>query len=350
MADKFYIPPQNKSILDKGFDLGIKGGLIVGGVFLLRKLYRDWRKTNEEKLINESPETRQAMSLRSAINPSGISWMKSLDTTNLTQLFQAASEITDIEKVRQSYKNLYTDDMWDDLRSELSASDLERFTKTVQFNNAKKTGKPVSISQSKELKGGWVISEKEVTLRRTPVVIGTATHFSSRDLIPYVVLYDMYKWAADKFKGTNILAKSPMNRYLGYYKATNDDQGYDKENDVHFIRVQTKTPENKMVYYWVARSNVRTVQTAKEADSIKKFFVESKAFSGFGGMGNLALGNIGTPVFDEKFRHVGEATPGMIIGVLLGEKLIDNSGKSMIKIRTQQGFDRWINENHITEI
>jgi hypothetical protein len=349
VSDRIYIPPTpNKSILDKGMDYGIKGGLLVGGFFLLRKLYRDFRKTQEEKNIDKKPETRQAMSIRSALNPSGISWMKSLDTTNTSALFQTAGEITNIEEVRMSYRSLYNDDLWDDLRSELSPTEFERFTKTVQFNQAKKTGSPVSIAQSKVLKAGWVITEKEVTIRRTPLVIGTATHFSKRDLLPLVVLYDIYKWTEDKFKGTNILAKAPANSYLGYYRGTNDDQGYDKTNDVHFIRVQSLTPDKKMVYYWVARSNVMTVQTAKEADTHRKFYIESKAFSGLSGTGNLIVAKFNVSVLNGNFRVVGKAKPEMVIGVSLYEKLSDTKGNSFLKVRTAQGYDRWVDEKLIT--
>ena len=68
----------NKSVL-------IKGALIAGGIYLTyrvgKNLIAKVNKNNAQKNTDDKPEVRQAMSLRSSVNPSGYSWMKSFDTT-----------------------------------------------------------------------------------------------------------------------------------------------------------------------------------------------------------------------------------------------------------------------------
>ena len=58
----------------------INGALVVGGIYLTYRLGKNiiasLNKSDAQNKADDSPEVRQAMSLRSAMNPSGISWMK----------------------------------------------------------------------------------------------------------------------------------------------------------------------------------------------------------------------------------------------------------------------------------
>jgi hypothetical protein len=341
----FIQSPQNKSILDKGFDYGVKGGLIIGGFFLLRKLYRDYKKTEEEKNIDKKPETRQAMSLRSAMNPSGISWLKSMDTTNVKAILDTAKEIKNIDAVREAYKNLYTDDMWEDLKSELSPEDLERFTKTAQYGQSKEAGTTNKIFN---LKPGYVITAKEGNLRKTPK---TSAYFLS--VIPFSNYLNQ--------KISNIILTAKENKYLGVFDAKKEDVAMDTESNVLFIRVRAFSKEQKEIKYWVAKSVVNIVEKREEVfdkqnhlvRGLEKVLIPVASLSGIGfcdltGYENIAVSKIATPVLNNQLKIVGMAGPDMIIGLLTGETLTDGKEMNLIKVKTDQGFERWVNQKHIT--
>lgn len=336
--------PQNKSVLDKGLDYGVKGGLIIGGFILLRKIYRDFRKNEEEKNMDKKPETRQAMSLRSAMNPSGISWLMSMDTTNTTSLFDTAKQITNIEEVRQAYKNLYNSDLWDDLKSELSASDFERFTKTAQFTSSKVKGNTNSLFN---LKAGYIVTAKEGNLRKTP------------KMSAYVLSVVPFSDYMNK-KISNIFLTAKANRYLGVFDGGKDDTAMDTENNVLFIRVRTTSKDGKEIKYWVARSVVNIIESRDEIidkngklkPGITKVEILSSSlsgnsFSGITGYENFVVSNTLTPVLDAQLRKVGMAKPEMLIGIFTGDRISDNSGLNLLKVRTVQGNERWVNKNDV---
>ncbi|MFM1794407.1 MAG: hypothetical protein RL642_792, partial [Bacteroidota bacterium] len=105
----------------------IKGALIAGGIYLTyrvgKNLIAKVNKNNAQKNTDDKPEVRQAMSLRSSVNPSGYSWMKSFDTTNVDTVMEIAKTITNLDKVQKAYKDLYQDNLLDDLQSDLSTGE-----------------------------------------------------------------------------------------------------------------------------------------------------------------------------------------------------------------------------------
>ena len=64
----------------------VNGILVLGGIYITyrlgKKIIDGINKKDTQTKADDSPEVRQAMALRSAMNPSGISWMMSFDTTN----------------------------------------------------------------------------------------------------------------------------------------------------------------------------------------------------------------------------------------------------------------------------
>jgi hypothetical protein len=89
----------------------INGALVVGGIYLTYRLGKNiiasLNKSDAQNKADDSPEVRQAMSLRSAMNPSGISWMMSMDTTDTSTVLNTAKTITNLDSVQKAYKNLY---------------------------------------------------------------------------------------------------------------------------------------------------------------------------------------------------------------------------------------------------
>ena len=57
----------------------LRGVVVIGsltlGYFVGKRIFRKLRERKTSLLADKSPEVRQAMSLRSAMNPSGASWL-----------------------------------------------------------------------------------------------------------------------------------------------------------------------------------------------------------------------------------------------------------------------------------
>ena len=161
--------PNKDNILDHPKRLLVGGAAIgIGGFLvykLVRKLITGMQKRSTEKQANDSPEVRQAMMLRSAMNPSGITWMMSFDTTNTAAVFDMARQIKSLDDVIVAYRKLYDDDLLHDLQNELSASDYQKFLTMVSSNPEKKGGSaPVKFAAKQQM----VVAKAEVFLRTSP--------------------------------------------------------------------------------------------------------------------------------------------------------------------------------------
>src|ERR1035437_10045914 len=107
---------ENKdSIKHKLLDYGVKAVLLGGAVYGLHVLYQQYRKDHTEQQVEQKPEVGQAMAIYSAMNPSGMEWMRKMDGTNTEAIFTTANEISDLNKVMTAYKQLYNSSMLDDL-------------------------------------------------------------------------------------------------------------------------------------------------------------------------------------------------------------------------------------------
>ena len=57
----------------------VNGVLVIGGIYLTYRLGKNLitalNKSDAQNKADDSPEVRQAMALRAAIDPSGFSWM-----------------------------------------------------------------------------------------------------------------------------------------------------------------------------------------------------------------------------------------------------------------------------------
>ena len=119
----------------------INGALVVGGIYLTYRLGKNiiasLNKSDAQNKADDSPEVRQAMALRSAMNPSGISWMMSMDTTDTGTVLNTAKTITNLDSVQKAYKNLYQDNLLDNIQDELSTSEYQKFLTIISSNKDK---------------------------------------------------------------------------------------------------------------------------------------------------------------------------------------------------------------------
>ena len=123
----------NDNISHKLLDYGLKAVVVAGAVYGISKIVKNYQKSNTEHQVEKKPEISQAMTIYSAMNPSGMDWMKKMDGTNTEAILNTAQEITDLNKVQDAYRKLYNSSMLDDLRQELSPEDYTKFLNTLKF-------------------------------------------------------------------------------------------------------------------------------------------------------------------------------------------------------------------------
>lgn len=109
--------------------------LVVVGVVLwyLNKQKRE----REEEAFDKTYDYANALAVRvrGAINPSGVSWLKSGDGTDERTLLQLATEIGTrkrMEAVATAYRKKYGSGMLSDIEQELSAQELQKFNSYIK--------------------------------------------------------------------------------------------------------------------------------------------------------------------------------------------------------------------------
>ncbi len=106
------------------------GALSLGVSYLVAKrIIKNIRKKRTERKFTE--ESQQALLLRSAMNPSGASWLIWMDGTKEEAIFNIAAQITNFKKVQQDYQNLYNRSLIKDLQKELSTDEYTRFMNII---------------------------------------------------------------------------------------------------------------------------------------------------------------------------------------------------------------------------
>ena len=104
--------------------LGLGVSYLVG-----KRILKNIRKKRTERKFTE--ESQQALLLRSAMNPSGASWLIWMDGTKEEAIFNIAAQITNFKKVQQDYQNLYNRSLIQDLQKELDTDDYTKFMNII---------------------------------------------------------------------------------------------------------------------------------------------------------------------------------------------------------------------------
>ncbi|HEY4785965.1 MAG TPA: hypothetical protein VIH57_07945 [Bacteroidales bacterium] len=324
------------------------GGVAIGiGGFLLyklgRKIVTGIQKRNTENLADDSPEVRQAMSLRSAMNPSGISWMKSFDTTNTTALFDTSKQIKNLDEVSNAYRKLYDDDLLKDVQNELSASDYQKFL-TMVSSNPNKTGGSAPVSFAK--KSQMVVAKAEVYLRTSP------------DATYHEAIYEAFS------SHKNIIRKAQVGEFLGYATGR---QAYDDKNNVKFIEVgylvkkdglpsSMKPYAGKSYTYWVSSSSNyvdifpfyknmwQAYPGTQQESSYKKPLDYYSSLTGF--FSQAVITKRATQVLNNKMQPIIPVPSQTLLGQYL--MTLDTGRVIFIKFRTVDNTERWVKADFVT--
>lgn len=149
------LPVSSRNIeIMQWFVIGIVIYLIVS------KEIRKYFTANQYGKAGNDPITNQAIAIRQACNPSGITWMIDFDTTSLSDLMSVADQISAIDKVGDAYRNLYNENMFERLEKELNNEDLNEWLKRARSVPTKAPAQPAG-TQIMEVK---LLANKNTTV------------------------------------------------------------------------------------------------------------------------------------------------------------------------------------------
>jgi len=306
MKTKFHTDP-NKDLL-------IKAGAGLVLVWLGNKLLKNLKKDNTESQVESDPTVGQAQSLRQAMNPSGNEWMRKMDGTNKEAIFTIAKDISDIESVRKSYKNLYNTSLYEDLQGELSAQDYQKF---LSLATKGKAGSHNYAPKRDDIPANnWVITKAQTNIRKTPVK------------------------ESKYFPGNNILKLVEQGKLIGI---TTGKFVFDESNDVVFVEFWTYNTKKEKKTYYVAKSQVELISNDEKKKREAKEKIPLEVLQGIDDDSNpqqevISIEDI--EVYNEQFKHVATAPKGMIIGFPI--MTLDTGKGTYIKVTTVQGLTRWV--------
>lgn len=325
----------------------VNGVLVIGGIYLSYRLGKNLlaalNKSDAQAKADDSPEVRQAMALRSAMNPSGVKWMMSIDTTNTETVMDTAKIITNLDNVQRAYKSLYQDNLLDDLQSELSASDYQKFLTIVSSNGKKEftTGGSSALQFAKA--NQLVVAKKAVSLRSAP------------DATNHGAFYEVF---SDK----NIIRSAKPGEFLGY--ATGRQQ-FDEVNNVKFIEVayvinganapSAYKKKNKLrVSYWVSSSAIY-VEIFPYYKNMFDAYPNTKNYTSWmkpqdyftlkGIPMPRLLTKVKTPILNERLLPISIALPNTLLGKLIMS--INTGSGEFLQFQTVDKTIRWVDKKYI---
>jgi len=319
----------------------IQGFAIAGGSYLTyhfgKKAYDKWKQKSTSALADKSPAVRQAMSLRSAINPSGTSWLKWSDGTNETSITQTASQIINLEAVINAYRNLYNSELLSDLQSELSTNEFNAFLQTIANNKINSSnGNGTSSSNST----GTYTQPQNIVVAKQAVYVRTSPDASYHGA--------WYEVTGNK----NIFKTAKAGEFVGY---ASGKQHYDSENNVKFIEVSYRnvnSGETKIL--WISASSNYTEQFSSVASMEAKYpltkGITSKflAINGLGLLtdsGSRAISICKTEIKDKNFKPITEIEPHVLIGFPVMS--MKGNGMDYTLIRTVDDDEVWVKSSNI---
>lgn len=315
----------NDNISHKLLDYGIKAILVAGAVYGITKIVKNYQKSNTEHQVEKKPEVSQAMTIYSAMNPSGMDWMKKMDGTNTETILNTAKEITDLNKVQDAYRKLYNSSMLDDLRQELSPEDYTKFLNTLKFST-KNINKGTNKPKIDFKKGTLIATKLQTNVRKTPKNIS--------------------KWSFD----SNIIKLAEAGKFIGFATGKSEfDNSGAGETGTLFIEIQSVALDTKKpVFFWVAASQLQSISQADYKARKYPFFWlnEKDTLNGFDGTQRRVMAFTSVPILDEQFRMIGIASPLQQLGYSIME-LNDNKGNEYVKFITNQKKQHWVNKKFV---
>ena len=248
-----------------------------------------------------------------------------------------------MDNVSKAYKNLYQNNLLDDLQSELSTSDYQKFLTIVSSNTKKDTSgggaAPVQFAKPNQL----VVCKKSVALRTSP------------DATNHGAFYEV-------FSEKNIIRYAQPGEFLGYATGR---QHFDDVNNVKFIEVafvvkaqyapaKYKNQNKKRYTYWVSSSSnyveiftyYKTMWDAYPKTQNATGWMKPVDYFNLKGMPMpRILTRARTPILNDQLVAINMAEPNTILGqYIMGL----NTGKAeFLQFRTVDNKIRWVERRFI---
>jgi hypothetical protein len=351
-------PKARKSKIEEWLDnpqrVLVAGAIVgIGGYLtykLIRFIYSSIRSNSTSRQADDDPNVRAAMTMHTAMNPSGISWMRSFDLTNDEAIFNAAKTITDLDAVIKAYRKLYDSDMMTDLQSELNADEYQKLLNIITSNPNKQGGSD-PVTWAKKLT--MIVAKKDVTLRKTP----DASYHGS--------FYE-------NDRENNIISVAGPGTFIGYATGV---QQFDSKNNVKFIQAayivkkegvpaKYKQFAGKKSIFWVSASadyvdlfskynlmfdRYPSTKTAVAYIKPQDYYDQkppNPATPGVNGMPLKAVVSTSqAKILGDKLDHIATVQPQTLLGAYLGG--LDTGEKKYVKFLTISGTERWAEEDNV---
>lgn len=307
----------NNNISDGTVDKLIKAGVLVVAFFVGKKLLAKAAQNSADDQIDTDPAAGQARALNAAMNPSGIDWMRTFDTTNTQAIYDIAPQITALDKVKDFYKaQTQGRVLHEDLIKELGADGYNKF---LALATKGKGGSVKYATVRNDIPPNkWVITKAETNVRKTP------------------------KKESKYFPNNNIVKLVPSGKALG---VTTGKFAYDEPNDVTFIEFYTLGAKVAgKHFFYVANSQVELITSTEKAKREKTAKIPLEILAGISDTGTLTSQAVSIrqmQVYDEYYNPVSVIPKNIIIGFPI--VTLDTGKGKRIKLQTVQGIIRWVN-------
>lgn len=309
------------NIPDGTGDKLIKVGVLVAVFFIGRKLLKNAAQDSADSQIDTDPAAGQARALNAAMNPSGVDWMRTFDTTNTQAIYDIAPQITSLDKVKDFYKAQTKGRiLHEDLIKELGA---EGYNKFLALATKGKSGSVKYSPVRNDIPANkWVITKAQANVRSSPVFLNKYMPVS------------------------NVVKLVPSGKALG---VTTGKFAYDENSDVTFIEFYTLgTKKAGKHYFYVANSQVELISAAEKAKREKTAKIPLEILAGLSGTDQIStqvVSKHAMQVYDEILKPVAIIQKNIIIGFPL--LTLDTGKGKRIKLQTVQGIIRWVNAEDV---
>lgn len=311
-----------KAPSDSTTDKLIKVGIVAAILFFGKKALAKAAKDSADNQVDTTPAAGQARALNAAMNPSGNNWMRSFDGTNKEAIYDTAKDITDLDAVKDFYKEQTEGrNLFDDLTNEIGA---DGFNKFLAIASKGKTGSPKYATVRKDiLPNRWVITKADANIRKTAKKESKLNPFN------------------------NIVKMVPKGRAIG---VSTGNFAYDEPNDVTFIEFYTLGAKVAgKHFFYVANSQVELITKEEKAKRDKASKIPFELLAGLSGFGQTEEQQIvsirATMIYDEQLNPVTTVARNIIIGFPL--MVLDTGKGKRIKLQTVQGNIRWVSAQDV---
>lgn len=324
----------------------IKGLLLAGGLYLgyrvSSKAIKSWRTKGTMSLADQSPEVRQAMGLRSAINPSGVSWLMWSDGTNEDAIEQIASRISDLDSVAVAYRNLYGKELIKQLQGELDSDRFNTFLQTVSNNRINQSTNPSVPTGAYSSPQKLIVAKRSVYVRTTP----DASYHGG-----------WYEIGEEK----NIYKTATEGEFIGY---ATGKQHYDSKNNVKFIEVAFQYGANLPSDLSDQAGKTKLLWVSSSANYVRQFDSNSDAVQSYPGItsqlnymlpipglgwlsmdGSRVVSSREALLLDRDFKPLCHVDKGVLLGYPVMS--LQGTDTDMTMLRTLSGLDRWVKTSEI---